>query len=286
MLLGNHDYVGNTSAQIEYAKTSKTWRFPATGGAPAPWYSFTKSFVSAAGATVTAEFFMLDTVLMGWGNNSCHPTDNSSSCPHTAAARTGSELTPQPDGQGAAAAPIDAVAAAAADPRILGDASGNSTAAQVAWLAAGLESSTADWKIVAGHYPVYSIGYHGPTPSLLHNVKPLLEKHNVPFFVNGHDHNSQHIVDGSTEYLTCGNAEFAETQLPDHGDLAPPANASKFFWPRPGMNPPPSKLPYNQTEQPSWCQFEIHDATMATVRFVGGFNSSVLHTVTKTLGEF
>ena len=39
MLLGNHDYVGNTSAQIEYAKTSKTWRFPATGGAPAPWYS-------------------------------------------------------------------------------------------------------------------------------------------------------------------------------------------------------------------------------------------------------
>ena len=64
--LGNHDYVGNTSAQIEYAKTSKTWRFPATGGAAAPWYSFTKAFVTSSGATVTAEFFMLDTVLMVW----------------------------------------------------------------------------------------------------------------------------------------------------------------------------------------------------------------------------
>lgn len=99
--------------------------------------------------------------MQGWGNNSCAGPSSSCPPPHNAAARTGSELTPQPGGQRAAAAPIDAGAAADADPRILGDATGNSTAAQVAWLAAALDASKAEWKIVAGHYPVWSIGYHG-----------------------------------------------------------------------------------------------------------------------------
>jgi len=37
---------------------------------------------------------------------------------------------------------------------------------QMRWLQATLNASTADWIIVAGHYPVYSGGEHGNTPEL------------------------------------------------------------------------------------------------------------------------
>jgi len=36
-----------------------------------------------------------------------------------------------------------------------------------AWLRATLSASTADYLVVAGHYPVWSVGWHGPTPFLV-----------------------------------------------------------------------------------------------------------------------
>src|ERR1700721_2498603 len=49
--LGNHDYHGNTQAQLDYAKTSSRWRLPAR------WRTFTETAPDGA----TAEFFVLDT---------------------------------------------------------------------------------------------------------------------------------------------------------------------------------------------------------------------------------
>jgi hypothetical protein len=42
-----------------------------------------------------------------------------------------------------------------------------------------LAASTADFLIVGGHYPVWSVCEHGPTTVLVNQLKPLLEKYKV-----------------------------------------------------------------------------------------------------------
>jgi hypothetical protein len=45
--------------------------------------------------------------------------------------------------------------------------------------------------LVAGHYPVYSMGEHGDTDELKNYLVPLLEKYHVNAYFNGHDHFSE-----------------------------------------------------------------------------------------------
>jgi tartrate-resistant acid phosphatase type 5 len=75
---------------------------------------------------------------------------------------------------------------------------------QMAWLESALAASTAPWKIVVGHHPVYSGGQHGDTPFLVEHVQPLLKKHGVQAFINGHDHDLQHLRAGSVNYFCSG----------------------------------------------------------------------------------
>ncbi len=80
--------------------------------------------------------------------------------------------------------------------------------AQIAWLDRELTASKAKWKIVYGHHPVYTAGvyhHHPRTPVMQRLVAPILKKHNVKLWINGHDHNYQRSkpIDGTT-YLTCG----------------------------------------------------------------------------------
>lgn len=67
-------------------------------------------------------------------------------------------------------------------------------AAHWAWLKTTLEKSNADWLIVAGHYPVYSIAEHGSTDCLVQQLKPMLVANNVALYINGHDHNLQSVL--------------------------------------------------------------------------------------------
>eukprot|EP01040_Poterioochromonas_malhamensis_P012043 gene12043-13157_t len=62
------------------------------------------------------------------------------------------------------------------------------------WIENQLASSKADFLLVAGHYPVYSICEHGPTATLVTNLLPLLKQYNA-HYVNGHDHCMEHIVE-------------------------------------------------------------------------------------------
>ncbi len=59
---------------------------------------------------------------------------------------------------------------------------------QRAWLAAALERSTARWKVVVGHHPIYSNGRHGGSGSLRERLEPLLIEHRVDLYMAGHDH--------------------------------------------------------------------------------------------------
>lgn len=82
-------------------------------------------------------------------------------------------------------------------PRIFEDA-------QVAWLERELAKSTAAWKIVVGHHPVFSGGRHKNTKALVELLQPLFERHGVQVYLNGHNHNLEHVLVGNTNYLTSG----------------------------------------------------------------------------------
>ncbi|WP_072392674.1 tartrate-resistant acid phosphatase type 5 family protein [Hyphomicrobium sp. CS1GBMeth3] len=84
-----------------------------------------------------------------------------------------------------------------------------SAATQLSWLSAALAESKATWKIVVGHHPVFSTGPHGNTPALIASLKPLFDRYHVAAYVNGHDHNLQHIIVDGVSYLTCGSGAEA-----------------------------------------------------------------------------
>lgn len=102
------------------------------------------------------------------------------------------------------------------------------TAAQVLWLDQALAKSKAAWKIVIGHHPIFSGGSeHGDQPELIRAINPLLEKHQVPAYFNGHDHDLQHIVRGSVEYFNSG----AGSKVREPG----PTEGSRFYRGIPGF---------------------------------------------------
>lgn len=136
---------------------------------PSLYYTFTKT--ANDGATI--QFAMIDTVIIA-GNS--HPEGCTVGVP-------GKDLP----------GPADK---AAAD-------------AQIAWLEKTLAASTADYLIVAGHYPVYSVCEHGPTPILQQTVLPLMHKYKVSAYFAGHDHCAEHIdVDDGVQYHGIGSAAY------------------------------------------------------------------------------
>lgn len=68
-----------------------------------------------------------------------------------------------------------------------------------------LEDSTATWRIVVGHYPVFSTGEHGDTAELVSKLLPLLQKNDVDMYINGHDHTLQHISWHGIDFVTSGH---------------------------------------------------------------------------------
>lgn len=100
--------------------------------------------------------------------------------------------------------------------------------AQLAWLDQALAASTAPIKLVAGHHTLRSGGsVHGDTPEIVERVLPLLQRHKVAAYINGHDHDLQHIRTDGLDYLSCGA-----------GSQVRPVKAvtgTRFFIPRSGF---------------------------------------------------
>ncbi|KAI7986784.1 Purple acid phosphatase 3 [Camellia lanceoleosa] len=56
-----------------------------------------------------------------------------------------------------------------------------------------MKQSSGKWKIVVGHHTIRSIGHHGDTVELVHQLLPILEGYKVDMYMNGHDHCLEHI---------------------------------------------------------------------------------------------
>jgi tartrate-resistant acid phosphatase type 5 len=78
------------------------------------------------------------------------------------------------------------------------------TDSELAWLDDALSKSTAKWKIVYGHYHMYS-ATRGDERSLIKRLLPMLEKNHVEIYLNGHDHNMQEArTESPVHFFTSG----------------------------------------------------------------------------------
>jgi len=75
---------------------------------------------------------------------------------------------------------------------------------QLEWLEHALDASTAKWKVVYGHHPIYSAGEHGDTPVLVERLLPVL-RNRADVYLCGHDHDMQHLKpDGGVHFFVAG----------------------------------------------------------------------------------
>ena len=63
-----------------------------------------------------------------------------------------------------------------------------------------------DYKIVCGHYPIYSHGLHGTSKVLIKKLVPLFKEYGVDAYLNGHDHALQVISKKNIVYCAAGSA--------------------------------------------------------------------------------
>ena len=78
--------------------------------------------------------------------------------------------------------------------------------AQLLWLRDKLEKSTAKWKVVYGHYQVYS-AVRGDNDELIKRLLPILQENHVDVYLCGHEHLFQHLRrEGSVHFFVNGAA--------------------------------------------------------------------------------
>lgn len=75
-----------------------------------------------------------------------------------------------------------------------------STPEQVTWLEDALSRSTATWKVAVGHHPIVSGGPIGGSSSVHWHLTPGFARHQVDFYLSGHEHDLQ-LVDSGLGWL-------------------------------------------------------------------------------------
>ena len=105
------------------------------------------------------------------------------------------------------------------------------TLAQKEWLEDALRKSTAAWKFVVGHHPLYSAGKRkGKTGDML-TFKPLFNKYHLDAYFAGHEHHLEYdqtnndsfhhfISGGGSEARPVTSAPYARAVFSAHGFIA------------------------------------------------------------------
>ena len=101
------------------------------------------------------------------------------------------------------------------------DASKQDIEKQTAWLDSVLTASKEQWTIVVGHHPIYAQTSKSETErtDMQAIIDPILRRHNVDMYINGHIHNFQHIrVPGSNiDYITNSAGSLSREVQPIQG---------------------------------------------------------------------
>ena len=151
VVLGNHDYRGAPSAEIDYSNISPRWKLPSK--------YFKEQF--SAGSNESVEMFFMDSNpyqkdLLGAGSS--YPELNA----------------------------LD-------------------TVSQNGWIESGLRNSSADWKLVIGHHPLYTCGVRKNQPQDMRKFEGLFNETHVDAYFCGHEHDLQvHKPEGSVTYFVSG----------------------------------------------------------------------------------
>ncbi len=89
---------------------------------------------------------------------------------------------------------------------------------QLQWLDNALSHSTAQWKVVYAHHPLYSSGEHRSNRPLIKQLEPLFTQHHVDFYLAGHDHDYERFrpIKGTVHIVSGGGGaylrEFKKTE--------------------------------------------------------------------------
>ncbi|KAI6230398.1 Tartrate-resistant acid phosphatase type 5 [Aphelenchoides fujianensis] len=192
MIGGNHDHLGNISAQVAYTNHSSRWqatfflpfnRILSFRTFPSLYYKASYAFNRFG---TTADFIFIDTIVL-CGNSI--DVDSRSLWSWITATKHVPDRPP---------------------PQYVEEA-----ARQWAWIEEQLKNSRADYLFVVGHYPIHSMSAHGPVKCLVDRLDPLLRKYHVSAYMSGHDHALQFYRfdnDGSNiHYLVSGTGSRTDS---------------------------------------------------------------------------
>ncbi|CAK5051947.1 unnamed protein product [Meloidogyne enterolobii] len=161
-IAGNHDHLGNISAQLAHTNFSSKWTFPHLFYKIRIIFDF-QNLTESPSKPVIFEILMIDTIVL------CGNTEDiqGKSLFSWMFSKKREPNGPEPKYEKLAKK-------------------------QWKWIEKQLENSNADYLFVAGHYPIYSTCEHGGF-KCLQQLDILLYKFGVNAYFCGHDHNLQHI---------------------------------------------------------------------------------------------
>jgi tartrate-resistant acid phosphatase type 5 len=90
---------------------------------------------------------------------------------------------------------------------------------QLEWLDRALAASSARWKVVYGHHPIFSTGPDGNTESMVEAVLPVLKRHQADVYLAGHEHVMEYLKpEGGVSFFVSGAGGHALRQLGKDGE--------------------------------------------------------------------
>src|SRR4030042_598886 len=91
---------------------------------------------------------------------------------------------------------------------------------QLAWIDSVLTVAYEDWIVVVGHHPVYSAHpTRGNSKELMEYLNPILNKHNVDFYIGAHDHIFQHLKAPESKIDYFVNTAASETRPESYNEM-------------------------------------------------------------------